>query len=121
MWQIVSKIEFASGPENCHGSHAVAHGLLGGNSQHFHSKIHVRQAIKFRQTYLMYKKGLGKLAEKFPNIAGTSISYLKDFLIDPSPILSKLYIQAQQKKDKEPFKIVGKYQNASFTFEFSKR
>lgn len=56
--------------------------------------------------------GLGKLAQKFPNIAGTSISYLRDFLVDPSPILAKLHAQAvaQQKKEKElqPFKIVGK-------------
>lgn len=56
-------------------------------------------------------EGLGKLAQKFPNIAGTSISYLRDFLVDPSPILAKLYSlsEAQQKKDKEsqPFKIVG--------------
>lgn len=55
-------------------------------------------------------EGLGKLAKKFPNIAGTSISYLRDFLVDPSPILTKLYSQsiAQQKKDKErtPFKII---------------
>lgn len=52
------------------------------------------------------------MARKFPNIAGTSISYLRDFLVDPSPILAKLHAQAvaQQKKDKEqtPFKIVGK-------------
>lgn len=57
-------------------------------------------------------EGLGKLAKKFPNIAGTSISYLRDFLVDPSPILAKLHAQAvaQQKKDKEmiPFKIIGK-------------
>lgn len=56
-------------------------------------------------------EGLGKLAQKFPNIAGTSISYLRDFLVDPSPVLAKLYSQAeaQQKKSKElaPFKIVG--------------
>lgn len=55
-------------------------------------------------------KGLGKLAQKFPNIAGTSISYLRDFLVDPSPILAKLHAQAvaQQKKDREltTFKIV---------------
>lgn len=57
--------------------------------------------------FYSFVKGLGKLAEKFPNIAGTSISYLRDFLVDPSPILAKLYGQAQQKKDKEPFKIVG--------------
>lgn len=48
-------------------------------------------------------EGLGKLAQKFPNIAGTSISYLRDFLIDPSPILTKLHFQAQahQKKENE--------------------
>lgn len=57
-------------------------------------------------------EGLGKLAQKFPKIAGTSISYLRDFLVNPSPILAKLYghAEAQQKKNKEmqPFKIVGK-------------
>jgi hypothetical protein len=57
-------------------------------------------------------EGLGKLAKKFPGIAGTSISYLRDFLVDPSPILAKLHSQAviQQKKDKEiaPYRIVGK-------------
>lgn len=41
-------------------------------------------------------EGLGKLAQKFPNIAGTSISYLRDFLVDPSPILGKLYAHAMQ-------------------------
>lgn len=55
--------------------------------------------------------GLGKLAQKFPNIAGTSISNLRDFVVDPSPILAKLHAQAkaQQKKDKEsgPYRIVG--------------
>lgn len=56
-------------------------------------------------------EGLGKLAKKFPSIAGTSISYLRDFLVDPSPILAKLHSQAvvQQKKEKEvaPYRIVG--------------
>lgn len=55
-------------------------------------------------------EGLGKLAKKFPGIAGTSISYLRDFLVDPSPILNKLYSQAtvQKKKQKEiaPYRIV---------------
>ncbi|XP_058838895.1 phosphatidylinositol 4-kinase alpha isoform X1 [Topomyia yanbarensis] len=55
-------------------------------------------------------EGLGKLAQKFPNIAGTSISYLRDFLVDPSPILTKLHAQsqAQNKKEKEnaPFRII---------------
>lgn len=38
-------------------------------------------------------EGLGKLAQKFPNIASTSIYYLRDFLVVPSPILLKLYRQ----------------------------
>ncbi|MPC85122.1 Phosphatidylinositol 4-kinase alpha [Portunus trituberculatus] len=38
-------------------------------------------------------QGLGKLASKFPNIAGTCINYLQDFLVSPSPILLKLYRQ----------------------------
>lgn len=62
--------------------------------------------------------GLGKLAKKFPSIAGTSISYLRDFLVDPSPILAKLHSQAviQRKKEKEiaPYRIVGKFNNTSF-------
>lgn len=51
------------------------------------------------------------LTQKFPNIAVTSISYLRDFLVDPSPILAKLHLQAvtQQQMDKEspPLKILG--------------
>lgn len=54
------------------------------------------------------------MAQKFPNIAGTSISYLRDFLVDPSPILAKLHSQAvtQQQKDKEspPLKILGNFE-----------
>ncbi|KAB7502620.1 Phosphatidylinositol 4-kinase alpha [Armadillidium nasatum] len=42
---------------------------------------------------LVCLEGLGKLALKFPNIAHTSISYLQDFLIGPSPILLKLHMQ----------------------------
>ncbi|PSN41691.1 hypothetical protein C0J52_07710 [Blattella germanica] len=38
-------------------------------------------------------EGLGKLAEKFPNIASTSIYCLRDFLVTPSPILFKLHRQ----------------------------
>lgn len=38
-------------------------------------------------------EGLGKLAQKFPNIASTSIYCLRDFLVTPSPILLKLHRQ----------------------------
>lgn len=64
-------------------------------------------------------EGLGKLAHKFPNIAGTSISYLRDFLVAPSPILGKLHDHAmqslaQQKKEKEltPFKIAVQHSDS---------
>jgi phosphatidylinositol 4-kinase len=66
-------------------------------------------------------EGLGKLAKKFPSIAGTSISYLRDFLVDPSPILAKLHSQAviQQKKEKEiaPYRIVGRFEFHSSTIK----
>nr|XP_053628095.1 phosphatidylinositol 4-kinase alpha-like [Cherax quadricarinatus] len=42
---------------------------------------------------LVCLEGLGKLASKFPNIAGTCINYLQDFLVSPSPILLKLHRQ----------------------------
>ncbi|KAK7078017.1 Phosphatidylinositol 4-kinase alpha, partial [Halocaridina rubra] len=42
---------------------------------------------------LVCLEGLGKLADKFPNIASTSINYLQDFLVSPSPILLKLHRQ----------------------------
>ncbi|KAK9746290.1 PI4-kinase N-terminal region [Popillia japonica] len=42
-------------------------------------------------------EGLGKLAQKFPNIASTSIYCLRDFLITPSPILFKLHKQTVEK------------------------
>lgn len=54
-------------------------------------------------------EGLGKLAQKFPNIASTSIYYLRDFLIAPSPILLKLYRQHSEYSMKEhQFKVLGK-------------
>nr|XP_029724592.1 phosphatidylinositol 4-kinase alpha-like [Aedes albopictus] len=42
-------------------------------------------------------EGLGKLAQKFPNIAGTSISYLRDFLVDPSPILTSFMLNRRRR------------------------
>lgn len=54
-------------------------------------------------------EGLGKLAQKFPNIASTSIYYLRDFLVAPSPILLKLYRQHSEYSMKEhQFKVLGK-------------
>jgi phosphatidylinositol 4-kinase len=54
-------------------------------------------------------QGLGKLAEKFPIIADTSTCCLKDFLVTPSPILSKLHRQQCEStsKDGQKLKITG--------------
>ena len=55
-------------------------------------------------------EGLGRLAQKFPNIASTSICSLREFLINPSPILAKLHKQANEKNIKtEGLKITSEY------------
>lgn len=62
------------------------------NSNHGH-----RLVLAHMPLLMVCLEGLGKLAEKFPNIASTSIYCLRDFLIAPSPILSKLYHQVNEK------------------------
>jgi hypothetical protein len=53
-------------------------------------------------------QGLGKLAEKFPNIASTSIYYLVEFLVTPSHILLTLHQQCENAvKDIQKLKITG--------------
>lgn len=53
--------------------------------------------------------GLGMLAQKFPNIASTSIYNLRDFLVTPSPILLKLHKQCNEVHLKNHlFKVTGK-------------
>lgn len=69
-----------------------------------------KQLIDHMPLLMVCLEGLGKLAKKFPNIAGTSVTYLRDFLVHPSPVLAKLHALAvqQQKKGKEgniPLKI----------------
>ncbi|XP_023247195.1 phosphatidylinositol 4-kinase alpha isoform X2 [Copidosoma floridanum] len=51
--------------------------------------------------------GLGKLAQKFPNIATTSIYNLRDFLVTPSPILLKLHKQCYE-QSRNHFKVTVK-------------
>ena len=54
---------------------------------------------------LVCLEGLGKLADKFPNIASTSIAALRDFLVRPSPILTKLHRRQSEKK--QPLRVQG--------------
>lgn len=80
--------------------------LCGRLSQKLSSVLHHKIVLDHMPLLMVCLDGLGKLAQKFPNIAGTSISYLRDFLVDPSPILAKLHAHSQhllavQKKEKE--------------------
>ncbi|KAH8303925.1 hypothetical protein KR044_012424, partial [Drosophila immigrans] len=87
--------------------------LCGRLSQKLNLVLSHKIVMDHMPLLMVCLEGLGKLAQKFPNIAGTSISYLRDFLVDPSPILGKLHAHAMQtlalqKKEKEqtPFAIV---------------
>ncbi|XP_012288489.1 phosphatidylinositol 4-kinase alpha [Orussus abietinus] len=57
------------------------------NSNHGHKLVLAHMPL-----LMVCLEGLGKLAQKFPNIAATSIYHLRDFLVTPSPILLKLHI-----------------------------
>lgn len=48
-------------------------------------------SVQVTNYFVIFFKGLGDLACKFPTIASSSIQYLKEFLIGPSPILARLY------------------------------
>lgn len=55
---------------------------------------------------LVCLEGLGKLADKFPNIASTSIYCLRDFLVTPSPILLKLH---KRQNDKQSHRVLSNF------------
>lgn len=63
------------------------------NSNHGH-----RLVLAHMPLLMVCLEGLGKLAQKFPNISSTSISCLRDFLVTPSPILLKLHRQSNDVK-----------------------
>lgn len=54
-------------------------------------------------------QGLGKLSEKFPSIANTCIQCLRDFLVQPSQILSKLNKFHSEKQTPKELTITGKH------------
>uniref|UniRef100_A0A336N515 CSON006612 protein n=1 Tax=Culicoides sonorensis TaxID=179676 RepID=A0A336N515_CULSO len=75
--------------------------LCGRLYQKLNSVLSHKSVLEQIPLLMVCLEGLGKLSQAFPNIAGTAISYLRDFLIDPSPILSKLNYQAQAQQKKE--------------------
>ncbi|KAH7968284.1 hypothetical protein HPB52_007323 [Rhipicephalus sanguineus] len=67
--------------------------LCGFLYDKINSPCNVKLALGHMPLLLVCLEGFGKLAEKFPNIAQTSISTLRDFLVNSSPILTKLHYQ----------------------------
>lgn len=75
------------------------------NSNHGH-----RLVLAHMPLLMVCLEGLGKLAQKFPNIATTSIYCLRDFLVTPSPILFKLHRQHNDKQGKDhQFKVTSTF------------
>ncbi|KAI5696345.1 hypothetical protein M8J76_010849 [Diaphorina citri] len=65
------------------------------------SSHNVKLSLAHMPLLMVCLEGLGKLAVKFPSIANTSIQCLRDFLVSPSPILSKLH-KAPRPRAPEP-------------------
>ncbi|KAL1453772.1 hypothetical protein WDU94_010085 [Cyamophila willieti] len=65
------------------------------------SSHNVKLSLAHMPLLMVCLEGLGKLAVKFPSIANTSIQCLRDFLVSPSPILSKLH-KAPRPRGPEP-------------------
>uniref|UniRef100_A0A8D8UEF4 1-phosphatidylinositol 4-kinase n=1 Tax=Cacopsylla melanoneura TaxID=428564 RepID=A0A8D8UEF4_9HEMI len=65
------------------------------------SSHNVKLSLAHMPLLMVCLEGLGKLAVKFPSIANTSIQCLRDFLVSPSPILSKLH-KAPRPRSPEP-------------------
>ncbi|XP_045467840.1 phosphatidylinositol 4-kinase alpha [Harmonia axyridis] len=101
------------------GDETGADSLCGRLTEKINSNHGYRLVLAHMPLLMVCLEGLGKLAEKFPNIASTSIYCLRDFLITPSPILSKLHRQANEKSSKDNnIKITA--QNGTLKVETSK-
>lgn len=89
------------------GDETGADSLCGRLSEKISSSHGYKLVLAHMPLLMVCLEGLGKLAQKFPNISSTSIYCLRDFLIAPSPILSKLHKQANEKSSKENLKITA--------------
>ncbi|XP_074027148.1 phosphatidylinositol 4-kinase III alpha isoform X2 [Leptinotarsa decemlineata] len=89
------------------GDETGADSLCGRLTEKINSNHGYKLVLAHMPLLMVCLEGLGKLAQKFPNIASTSIYCLRDFLITPSPILSKLHKQANEKGNKENMKITA--------------
>ncbi|XP_067015107.2 phosphatidylinositol 4-kinase alpha [Anabrus simplex] len=87
------------------GDETGADGLCGRLTEKLNCNQGHRLVLAHMPLLMVCLEGLGKLAEKFPNIASTSIYCLRDFLVTPSPILFKLHRQHNDNKDNMLIKI----------------
>lgn len=98
---------------------AGADSLCGRLVEKINSNHGPKLVLAHMPLLLVCLEGLGKLAQKFPNIASTSIYYLREFLIVPSPILLKLYRQLNERSMKEHhFKVIGKKNKSTNIIKF---
>lgn len=78
--------------------------------KHLDKKIKSRDDIQLIMAHLpillVCLRALGQLADKFTHLTNNVIEYLRDFLLDPSPILLTLYHQSQQDNMTRPQQIV---------------
>ncbi|XP_063216675.1 phosphatidylinositol 4-kinase alpha isoform X2 [Bacillus rossius redtenbacheri] len=104
----VDLLVWATGDET--GGDSLCGRLTGKiNSNHGHKLVLAHMPL-----LMVCLEGLGKLAQKFPNIASTSIYCLRDFLVTPSPILFKLHRQ-QSEKEQSKASAQGKESHSSQT------
>ncbi|CAH0558143.1 unnamed protein product [Brassicogethes aeneus] len=89
------------------GDETGADSLCSRLTEKINSSQGYRLVLAHMPLLMVCLEGLGKLAQKFPNIASTSIYCLRDFLITPSPILLKLHRQTTDRNNKENIKITA--------------
>lgn len=97
------------------GDETGADSLCSRLTEKIYSNYNHKLVLAHMPLLMVCLDGLGKLAQKFPNIASNSICTLRDFLVTPSPILLKLYKQCYEQSSRNHFKVSGKTNSISIS------